>query len=107
MSDEIRVYVADLAAYNNGKLHGVWINATDDLDDIQEQVNQMLDESPEQGAEEYALHDYEGFNGYGLGEYESIGSVHEIAAYFYNRGHRILRSVATCTKPSNGQVILT
>ena len=81
MSDEIRVYVADLAAYNNGKLHGVWINATDDMDEIQEQINQMLDESPEQGAEEYALHDYEGFNGYGLGEYESIGSVHEIALF--------------------------
>ncbi len=30
-----------------------------------------------------------------------------LGAYFYNRGHRILRSVATCTKPSNGQVILT
>ena len=23
MSNEIRIYVADLAAYNNGKLHGV------------------------------------------------------------------------------------
>ena len=33
MSDEIRIYVADLAAYNNGKLHGVWIDATSDLDD--------------------------------------------------------------------------
>lgn len=41
MSNEISIYVADLAAYNNGKLHGVWINATDDLDDIQEQVNRM------------------------------------------------------------------
>ena len=29
MSAEIRIYVADLAAYNNGKLHGVWIDATD------------------------------------------------------------------------------
>ena len=27
MSEEIRIYVADLAAYNNGKLHGVWIDA--------------------------------------------------------------------------------
>ena len=34
MGEEIRIYVADLAAYNNGKLHGVWINASDDLDDI-------------------------------------------------------------------------
>jgi hypothetical protein len=34
MDHEIRIYVADLAAYNNGKLHGVWINATDDMDAI-------------------------------------------------------------------------
>ena len=27
MSEDIRIYVADLAAYNNGKLHGVWIDA--------------------------------------------------------------------------------
>jgi len=45
MSAEIRIYIADLAAYNNGKLHGVWINALDDLDDIQEQINTMLAQS--------------------------------------------------------------
>ncbi|WP_202940975.1 antirestriction protein ArdA [Alteromonas macleodii] len=28
MSEEISIYVADLAAYNNGILHGVWIDAT-------------------------------------------------------------------------------
>ncbi len=55
MCEEIKIYVADLAAYNNGKLHGVWINALDNLDDIQDQINQMLDESPEQDAEEYAF----------------------------------------------------
>ena len=42
MSEEIRIYVACLAAYNNGKLHGVWIDATDDIDDIQDQINDML-----------------------------------------------------------------
>lgn len=70
-----------MAAYNNGKLHGVWINATDDMDDIQDQINQMLEKSPEGFAEEYAIHDYEGFVGYGLGEYASIGLVHEIACF--------------------------
>ena len=72
MSEEIRIYVADLAAYNNGKLHGVWINASDDLDDIQEQINKMLAESPEGFAEEYAIQDYEGFGGYSVSEYEGI-----------------------------------
>ena len=81
MSNEIRIYVADLAAYNNGKLHGVWIDALEDLDDIQDQINEMLKNSPEQDAEEYALHDYEGFSGYGLGEYAGIETAHEIACF--------------------------
>jgi antirestriction protein len=81
MNNDIRIYVADLAAYNNGKLHGVWINATDDLDDIWNQVNQMLVESPEGFAEEYAIHDYEGFDGYALSEYEGLETVHKIACF--------------------------
>ncbi|HNP50543.1 MAG TPA: antirestriction protein ArdA [Nitrosomonas nitrosa] len=81
MNADIRIYVADLAAYNNGKLHGVWINATDDLDDIQEQINKMLAESPEGFAEEYAIHDYEGFEGYALSEYEGLKTAHEIACF--------------------------
>ncbi len=39
MSAEIRIYVADLAAYNSGHLHGVWIDATLDTDYIQDQVS--------------------------------------------------------------------
>ena len=82
MSNDIRIYVADLAAYNNGKLHGVWINATDDLDDIwEQQVNQMLAESPEGFAEEYAIHDYEGFDGYASSEYEGLERVQKIACF--------------------------
>ncbi|HBO1348742.1 TPA: antirestriction protein ArdA, partial [Pseudomonas aeruginosa] len=42
MSEYIRIYVADLAAYNAGHLHGVWIDATLGLDDIQAQVSAML-----------------------------------------------------------------
>jgi len=81
MCEEIRIYVACLAAYNNGKLHGAWIDATQEVDDIQEQLNKMLDESPEDNAEEHAFHDYEGFGGYGVSEYEGIQAVHEIACF--------------------------
>lgn len=81
MCEEIRIYVADLAAYNNGKLHGVWIDATLDIVDIQDQINAMLQKSPEDFAEEYAIHDYEGFGGYPISEYESIQSLHEIACF--------------------------
>ncbi len=44
MTSEIRIYVACLAAYNGSRLHGVWIDATGELDEIQEQVNVMLKE---------------------------------------------------------------
>lgn len=86
MCMEPRIYVADLAAYNNGKLHGVWINACDDLEDIHEQISAMLKGSPEGFAEEYAIHDYEGFGGYGLSEYQGIQSVHEIACFTLEHG---------------------
>jgi len=81
MTNEINIYVADLAAYNNGMLHGVWIDATDELDDIQDQVNEMLKASPVEMAEEYAIHDYEGYGSYNLGEYEGLKSAHETACF--------------------------
>ena len=53
-SADIQIYVADLAAYNAGHLHGVFIDATEELDDIQDQINAMLGNSPVDDAEEYA-----------------------------------------------------
>ena len=81
MNEDIRIYVADLAAYNAGKFHGVWIDATMGMDEIWEEVKNMLAKSPEPMAEEYAIHDYEGFGGYGLSEYEGLERAHEIAAF--------------------------
>ena len=86
MNEEIKIYVADLAAYNNGKLHGVWIDATLELDDIQDQINEMLADSPEELAEEYAIHDYEGFGSYSVSEYEGIESLHDIACFIEEHG---------------------
>ena len=53
--DAPRIYVACLAAYNNGCLHGRWIEATTP-DDIMGQVRAMLAASPLPGAEEWAIH---------------------------------------------------
>lgn len=66
MTTEPRIYVADLAAYNSGYLHGVWIDATLDASDIQDQVNAMLEQSPVGDAEEYAIH------GMTVGSYATI-----------------------------------
>jgi len=81
MTTEPKIYVADLAAYNAGFLHGVWIDATLEITDIQEQVSAMLAASPVEDAEEYAIHDYEGFEGYRLGEYEGLDTAHEVASF--------------------------
>lgn len=80
--EDIRIYVADLAAYNSGFLHGVWIDATEDLDSIWVQINAMLKATPlDEEAEEYAIHDYEGFGSYSVGEYSGIEELHNVACF--------------------------
>ncbi|MCA1676218.1 MAG: antirestriction protein ArdA, partial [Actinobacteria bacterium] len=32
------MYVADLAAYTHGRLHGVWLDATRDVDELHAEV---------------------------------------------------------------------
>jgi antirestriction protein len=75
-----RIYVACLASYNNGRLHGRWIDANQSVDDIWAEVRAMLASSPEPGAEEWAIHDYEGFGQLRLSEWESFEHVAAIAA---------------------------
>ncbi|MDB9524381.1 antirestriction protein ArdA [Oscillatoria sp. CS-180] len=86
MSDTPKIYVADLAAYNNGILHGRWIDATQDVDDIQQEIATMLQDSPIPDAEEHAIHDYEGFSGYDVNEYDGIETVQAIATFIEEHG---------------------
>ena len=74
-TDTPRIYVASLADYNAGTLHGRWIDADQDADSIHEDVKAMLAESREPFAEEWAIHDYEGFGGWKPGEWESFETV--------------------------------
>ncbi len=99
------IYVACLASYNAGTLHGKWIDANQDVDAIQEEVNQMLRASPYPNvvveyegkkvpsAEEWAIHDYEGFGPIKLSEYESFEKVAEIAAAIEEHGEAWLAYV--------------
>ncbi len=86
MSTEPRIYVACLAAYNNGRLHGEWIDADQSADELHEAVARMLAASPQPGAEEWAIHDYEGFGSLRLGEYESLERIATIAAGIAEHG---------------------
>jgi len=75
---DIRVYVACLACYNEGRLHGVWIDATDDADDI-DATRAALQEQCGHTDNDWAIHDYEGFHGVRLSESESFANVSAIA----------------------------
>ena len=81
-----RIYVACLAAYNSGQLHGAWIDADQSADAIHGEIRAMLASSPIPGAEEWAIHDYEDFGGIQLSEYEDIDRVAEIAALLVEHG---------------------
>ncbi len=83
---EIRIYVACLAAYNNGILHGAWINADQDENTIRWAIHDMLKVSPIECAEEYAVHDFEGFEGVWIEEYADIANVSKLAAFIAENG---------------------
>jgi len=62
---DLGIYVACLASYNAGTLHGAWVDLDGvfDADDIQEGIDWVLATSPAPDAEEYAIHDSCGLPG--------------------------------------------
>ena len=84
---EFRIYVASLSDYNNGTLHGTWIDFNDcpDVDYVWWKVRAMLAKSPfaasdfakKHGliAEEWAIHDYELPGSLKISEYEDFESL--------------------------------
>jgi len=76
---EVRIYVANLAAYNAGRLVGEWIDLPLSNEELREKIQSILDAwndgfSP---SEEWAIHDYEA--PFEIGEYESPYKVNEWA----------------------------
>jgi len=86
MSDN-RIYVACLASYNNGVLHGKWIDATADVEEMQDEINEILRASKfpnvtvefegkqVPSSEEWAIHDHEGEALKGIGEHTSLKEI--------------------------------
>ena len=84
--DTPSIYVACLAAYNNGILHGKWISVDQSENGIYDEIHDMLEESPIEGAEEFALHDYEGFGDIKLSEYEDLKTIVKYAEFISEHG---------------------
>lgn len=84
--DTPHIYVACLAAYNSGTLHGIWSDATQGSERVYKDISNMLAASPVDGAEEFAIHDYSGFGDARLDEYECIENVVRIAQFIEEHG---------------------
>jgi antirestriction protein len=79
-----RIWVASLSDYNNGSLHGAWIDAAQDEADLQAGITAMLAASPltartGEPAEEWAIHDYQGFGTLRVYEHEDLGWISRVA----------------------------
>lgn len=81
-----RIYVACLASYNAGILHGGWVSAVLGAAHVGGFVRGMLAASPEPDAEEWAIHDYENFDGAHVSEYAGFDDVCALAEFVQERG---------------------
>lgn len=88
--DTPQIYVACLASYVSGHLHGRFIDATQDAENIHDEIQQMLSTSPiatdDEPCEEWAIHDYENFCSIRLDEYENIEHVSALAQTLQEHG---------------------
>lgn len=84
----IKIYVACLASYNNGFLHGKWfdLDKFTDADDLQAAITNEVLESKDnptmlkygEKCEEYAIHDFEAPEACKIGEYDSLERLFEM-----------------------------
>jgi len=80
--DTPRIYIADLAAYNAGRLRGAWVDADQDPEGMIEDWNVACGAMPE----EYAIHDYEGFGKIKLAEFTGLDTVSQLASLIAEHG---------------------
>jgi antirestriction protein len=88
-----RIYVACLAAYNSGTLHGRWMDAARSSGEIHADIQDMLKHSLVPGAEEWAIHDYAGFGGLHIEEYEDLEEVAALASVIEKHGEAVAHYV--------------
>ena len=77
-----RIYVACLASYNEGTLHGAWIDIDGSSDEetiLAEIDKKVISNSPSKNAEEFAIHDSEGFSEIAISESANLADLAEIA----------------------------
>ena len=90
-----RVYVASLSDFNGGLLHGAWLSAGVEEDELEMSIRSMLASSPSPEAEEFAIFDYEGFGPLRIDEYTPLSSLSAIACGIAEHGVAFAHWVAS------------
>lgn len=81
-----RIYVASLSDYNAGRMLGAWVDITGDPDDTHEAIAAILATSQEPGAEEWAIHDHDGWAPMNISESADVEALNVIAAGIIDYG---------------------
>ncbi len=81
-----RIFVACLAAFNKGFLCGQWIDAAQNIPAIQQQIKNILSDSPITGTEEFIILRAEGFGSLRIDKDDSIKKVQKLASFIATHG---------------------
>ena len=92
-SNEYSIYIACLASYNNGILFGKWIKPSNDVEELQGQINEILKSSSIPNAEEWAIHDYDDFHN--LGENPNLEDITKIVEAYEEHGKEQINAFLT------------
>jgi antirestriction protein len=82
--DRPKIWVGSLLDYNDGVLHGEWIDAAREAEELEADIQAMLDTSPTAArsgevAEEWGIFDYDGFGPARIYEHDDLRLVSRVA----------------------------
>ncbi len=80
------IYVVCLKSYNTGRLHGVWLNADQDADDLRAAITEMLQQSPEPDAKDYVIHEFVDFGDLRIDKNHDLDTVSDWAKFIVEHG---------------------
>lgn len=86
MSNTPQIFITCLGAYNEGHLHGKWIDCID-IDDVNSEIQKLKETSPADYSEEFFITDYEGFEDYQVSEYEDLEQLCLIGQFLNDNQH--------------------
>lgn len=88
-----RIYVASLADYNEGRIYGRWLRVPEEVSELEREIREMLAAAPAPGAEEWAVHDHEGFFGIHIGEWPDLAKLCQAATFIAEHGELFAKLV--------------